>query len=391
MTQLHLHACIGSRLDGIGESSDYAQKAKLYGHKNLGITDHGRMSGILEHQKQCIKNNIKPLLGIEMYLNNKLEHDDKVRTKNNHICLYAMNKIGYKNLLYLNYLSMQDDHYYYTNRITPKELLDNNEGIMVGTACLANPFVENDILFEKFCKVFANRFYVEVQLNELEEQHVVNDKMILLANKYGVPIVITGDVHYVEKEHHKLQTLSIAIRDKTTINKIKFELESKTLFYHSREDYLEFNKQYNYSNIEEWISNSDFIADKINFIIPEKIKTYLPKISNNDDSLLIEKAKIGLGDKIHIEEYRNRLKEELEILMRKGFSSYLLIFEDIFRYVKENNLLRGPGRGSSAGSLVLYSLGITTIDPIEHDLLFSRFMSDKRTPDVVYDYFNEGD
>jgi len=416
--QLHLHSHLGSRLDAIGSSKQYAEKAYKLGHKALAITDHGKLTGIYHHQEACKEYGIKPILGVEAYINDELvEYNEKkkrVRGKNSHLILLAKNEIGYKNILKLNYLSMKDEeHFYYTNRITEEELFENSEGIIVGSGCMqskwgrfirAGEIDKAYELFQKYVKHFGENFYTEVQFNEInyemdeapEGQKTINDYMIKWAKEFNIPIVVTGDVHYLEPGQDNLQTLSIAIRDKATIDNLNFEIESKNLYYHDEEDYLKFNKDFGYNynpnDVIEWANNSIKIADMCNYEIPERRKIYLPSVTENDDEALIKKAKRGLEEKFGgnpTEEYKKRLNHELEVLIRKGFSSYILILEDMLEFVTDSGYTVGVGRGSGAGSLVLYSLNITRLDPIEFGLLFERFLSDQRSPDMIPDYFGD--
>jgi DNA polymerase-3 subunit alpha len=412
--QLHIHNHVGSRLDAIASPADYVQKAVDMGHPALAVTDHGRISGIWEHQEACLKYGIKPIIGVEAYTVSKLEVFDekekRQRTKTQHIILLVKNKVGYNNLLRLNYISMSDTkHFYYSPRITLNELFENKEGLVIGSGCMANPIArlllgdKEDVaekLYERYVHEFKDDFYTEIQLNELEEQKIVNDFMIRMANKYGIPIVVTGDVHYLEAGQDHLQTLAIAIRDKTTIDNIKFELESKHLYYHDVKDYLEFNKKFNFKYKEDdvirWCNNSEVIANKCDFLIPQRTKIFLPQISNNDDALLIKKGKEGLMKRFDVEdykevprEYQKQLTKELEIIIRKGFSSYFLIVEDITQFTIKEKIYGRIGRGSVGGSLLAYSLGIHNLDPIKRGLLFERFMSESRSPDLVVNYLEE--
>lgn len=417
---LHTHNHLGSRLDGVASPEDYAKKAFKLDHKALAVTDHGRLSAIYEHQKSCIEYGIKPIIGVEMYLQDDLESFDengkRRRLRNSHIILLVKNEQGYKNLLRLNYISNKDTkHFYYSPRITTKELFEYGDGLIIGTACMANPFVkllkngkqkEAEQLFESYVQCFEENMFAEIQLNEItgstdelpNGQKTINDWIIQNANKFGIPIVLTGDVHYLEKGQDKLQTLSIAIRDKSTIDNLSFQLESKNLYFHDIEDYINFNDMWNYkysrSNIISWCNNSVFIADKCNYTIPVRTKMFLPKIYEDPDAFLINKSKEGLINHFKVEkysdiplEYRKRLTLELEILIRKGFSNYINILQDVYNFANMKKYYRGPGRGSAAASLVLYSLGITTLDPIKYELLFERFVSAERTPDMVIDYW----
>lgn len=417
---LHLHSALGSRLDAVSSSFDYAKKAKEYNHPAIATTDHGHLNNIYQHQQACLKGGIKPILGVEMYIAPDLitlVEGKRKRTKDQHIILLVQNKIGYQNLLKINYISMSDDtHFYYSPRITIPELFELSEGLLCGTACIGSPFAtllknskerEAEKLFKQFLEIFKDRFYAEIQINELVDpmdelvkgQQTYNNWIIEKAKKYGVPIVITGDVHYAEPGMDKLQTLSIAIRDKTTIDKLTFELESKNLYYHDIPDYQKFNIEFNYKYTEEFILNccntTSYISDKIDFLIPERTKMILPNISDDDEMLLVQKAKEGLCKYFNKSfeecptEYKKRLIYELSVIIRKGFCNYLLILEDIFRFAKKEEITHGPGRGSAAGSLVVFCLGITTIDPIKFGLFFERFISQSRLPDYVYDYWSE--
>jgi DNA polymerase III subunit alpha len=419
---LHIHNNLGSNLDGVANPIDYAKRAFEKNHKALAVTDHGRLSAIFEHQKACIKYGVKPIIGVEAYICDELETLDengkRKRVSNYHLVILAKNEVGYKNLLKLNFISNKDaSHFYYMPRITLKELFEHKEGLIVGSACMANPFVkrvrigkadEAEKLFEKFVQEFGEDFYAEVQLNEITNsmdyltsgQKTANEWMMQMANIYGVPIVMTGDVHYLEPGQDIIQTISIAIRNKTTMDNLNFELESKNLYYHDEEDFIKFNEQWNYgykkSDIISWCNNSTFIADRCNFVIPERTKTFLPKIHEDSDAFLIERSKKGLIEKMKVnswaeipEEYRKRLLTELEVLIRKGFSDYINILEDVYNFVKEERYYRGPARGSCAGSLVMYALDISTIDPIKYNLIFERFISESRTPDIVLNYFTK--
>ena len=419
--QLHIHNSMGSLLDGVASPEDYAKRASEYGHEALAVTDHGRLIALYNHQQSCLKYGIKPIFGMEAYLTDELVHEEdgkRKRTHANHLILLVKNETGYKNLLKLNYISNKDtDHFYYVPRITEDELFENGEGLIVNSACIASKFSmlirENKIddcekLIVKYLEKFKEDFYIEIQLNELTKkideaefgQKTVNEVMMSFADKYGIPIILTSDTHYLNKEDNEIQNLSIAMRSKETRNTSSFHLEAQNLYYHKIEDFLRFNKEFGYNYSEEKIlqycSNAYDVSKKCDFLIPERKKMLLPYVygsQENDDSELIKKAREGLknrlGGKI-TKEYKDRLNYELEILLRKGFSSYILILEDLFRYVNsKETLYHGIARGSGGGSLVLYSLGITELNPLKYGLLFERFLSAERAPDFVINYFCE--
>lgn len=424
MVQLHIHNHVGSRLDGVASCEQYAERAYELGHKALACTDHGKLSAWWEHQQACKKFGVKPIFGVEGYVTENLittevkaGKEKRVRGRNYHVLLLAKNEAGYKNLLKLNYISMADtDHFYYVNRFTFDELFEHKEGLIATTGCMGSIFNRSALegenekaikYLDKFHEEFGEDFYGEVQLNEFSkansesgEQELVNNFIIEECGKRSIPVYIGGDVHYLNPGEDWVQTLSIAIRNKDTIDNLTFELEGKHLYYHDVKDYIEFNEKFQYgyekADIIKWASTSDTIADKCDYAIPERNKIYLPSTSEDDDATIIKKSRDGLLSYFGVSEdeevprdYRERLKKELEIIIRKGFSSYILILEDIFRFTEENGYYRGPARGSAAGSLVCFALGITTLDPIKYNLLFERFMSEARSVDMVYNYFDE--
>lgn len=418
--QLHIHNSMGSLLDGVASSEDYAKRASEYGHEALAVTDHGRLIALYNHQQSCLKYGIKPIFGMEAYLTDELVHEEdgkRKRTHANHLILLVKNEKGYKNLLKLNYISNKDtDHFYYVPRITEDELFENGEGLIIGSACLASKFSilirdgkidECEKLILKYLNKFREDFYIEIQINELTNkidnaefgQKTINEVMIGFADKYGIPIVLTSDTHYLNKEDSQIQTLSIALRNKETRSNVSFQLEAKSLYYHKIDDFMNFNKEFGYNypenKIIEYCSNAYDISKKCDFLIPERKKMLLPYVygtQENDDSELIKKARAGLKKRLNGEvtqEYKDRLNHELEVILRKGFSSYALILEDIFRHIKEKGMWSGIARGSGGGSLVLYSLGITELNPIKFGLIFERFLSETRSPDSVINYFCE--
>ena len=421
--QLHCHHASGSMLDSVVTSEELAQRAVQFGHKSLAVTDHGRLSAWFEHQVACRKYGLNPVFGLEQYVIPDDElvttngNGKRIRCKNNHLILLAKNMEGMNNIRHLHYISMAaENHFYYNNHSTFSEIFKYKDGVICGTACMMSPFSnalkegnpeKAEELFKLFLENFRDDFYAEVQLNELtkpiaelsEGQKSTNDFMISLANKYSVPIVITGDVHYLDKEDYKLQDISLALREKRTVNEPGFTLESRTLFYHNKDDYKLFNERfgYNYSNeqIEQWCSNAEEIANRCHAEIPERTTMIFPTVTSEDEYEMEKLAKENLARKFGVddwkkapEEYVERVEYELDLLKRKGFGSYCMVLHDIFRYCDEEGIPVGFGRGSGAGSLVLNLLGITRLDPIKYGLLFERFVSEARCVNTVVNYFN---
>jgi len=418
---LHLHTHIGSQLDGVGDPEQYAKLAKEMGHPAIAVTDHGKMNAFFKHQEACLKHGIKPIFGVEAYVEFELERTEKkagkvkrIRNENMHLILLAKNEVGYKNLLKLNYLSNADEqHFYYRNHILIKEIFEHKEGLIIGSGCGNSPFnklfrkgeeEKAEKLYGLFVDEFGDDFYTELHMSELLDdeynQKEINKFELRMAEKYNRMIVLAGDVHYHEPGKDQIQTLAIAIRNRDTIDNLTFQIESKNLYYHDINDYKRFNEEwgYGYTNeqIEEWCANTVKVADKCNYLIPERKRMILPSETEDDDSVIIQKAREGLAKRFNVdkyedcpEEYKERLSTELSVIIRKGMSSYILILEDIFRFADKESIVRGPGRGSAAGSLVLYALDITTLDPIKYGLIFERFLSASRSPDVVFDWFGE--
>ena len=421
--QLHCHHSSGSMLDSVVTSEQLAQRAAQYGHKSLAVTDHGRLSAWFEHQQSCRKYGINPVFGLEQYvipddelvtLNDK---GKRVRCKNNHLILLAKSDEGMNNIRHLHYVSMTgENHFYYNNHSTFSEIFQYKKDVICGTACMMSPFSnalkegnpeKSERLFNLFLDNFRDDFYVEVQLNELVHegeglehgQKTVNDFLISLADKHGVPVVITGDVHYLDKEDYRLQDISLAMRERRTVNDPGFTLEARTLFYHDVCDYKFLNERFGYgytdAQIEQWCDNAGEIASRCHGEIPERTTMIFPAVTTDDEYEMERLAKENLARKFGVDEwqkapqeYVERVEYELDLLKRKGFGSYCMVLQDIFRFCDEEEIPVGFGRGSGAGSLVLYLLGITRLDPIKYGLLFERFVSEARCVNTVVDYFS---
>ena len=421
--QLHCHHSSGSMLDSVVTSEQLAQRATQYGHKSLAVTDHGRLSAWFEHQQACRKYGINPVFGLEQYvipddelvtLNDK---GKRVRCKNNHLILLAKSDEGMNNIRHLHYISMTgENHFYYNNHSTFSEIFQYKKDVICGTACMMSPFSnalkegnpeKSERLFNLFLDNFRDDFYVEVQLNELVHegeglehgQKTVNDFLISLADKHGVPVVITGDVHYLDKEDYRLQDISLAMRERRTVNDPGFTLEARTLFYHDVCDYKFLNERFGYgytdAQIEQWCDNAGEIASRCHGEIPERTTMIFPAVTTDDEYEMERLVKENLARKFGVDEwqkapqeYVERVEYELDLLKRKGFGSYCMVLQDIFRFCDEEEIPVGFGRGSGAGSLVLYLLGITRLDPIKYGLLFERFVSEARCVNTVVDYFS---
>lgn len=419
MVHIHIHSD-HSNLDGVNRIPNLVSKAKEFGHKSLVLNDHGNPSGIYSFYKECKKNDIKPILGLEFYMTNdltkKVLRRDRKSVEDNdyHQSIFIKNNDGYLNYNYLTYVSFTDG-YYYKPRIDYDLLFNKKNGLMATSSCIAskiNQYLtvgdnrEAEILFKRFRDEFGDDFYAEIQLNELNDkerynisQRDNNEFIIKMARKYDVPILIGGDIHYTDPEDNELQDTVIASKQHTKEGEESFKIHARSLYYSDSEDIFRFNREFgfNYDDkfIHECLDNSLTFAEKPNFEFKTG-KYHMPKINSlgdkNSDDFLEKLCYIKLAEKIAVEkkyykdkwtsEYlvkvEERIKEELRVIKKLELSDYLLIVYDIINFEKANGIFVGPGRGSAAGSFVSYLLSITSLDPIEHGLLFERFINEHR-------------
>ncbi len=406
--QLHLHTYF-SILDGVNSPESYVKRAKEFGMKSLGISDHGSMSGILRFSNACKKEGIKPIIGCEFYVNNT-RHLGKEAEKNTHTLLLVKNKIGYRNILKINYDAMVNG-FYYRGRTTEEVIFKNSKGLIATTACMGGSIARRILhdgedaaepLFLKYLEFFGDDFYGELIFNEVPEQIEVTRGIYKLCKKHGVKWIVTGDCHYLDKGDDEIQDMLIMINFRKSISDENvFRFSARHLWFHKPGDYLEFNKQFGFNLPEKvlmkGIENTLEVAEKCNFDF-DGLKTEFPRYIDQDgyqvnaDKILESKVNKALRDfDIHIDlfdKYCVRARKELGVIKGKGFSDYFLIVEDIINFCKRSNIAIGAGRGSAAGSLVSYLLGITKVDPVRFNLLFERFLNKDRQdpPDIDIDF-----
>lgn len=414
--QIHCHSSY-SNLDGAGLTKNLVDKAKEFGHPALASTEHGSPAGLYDHYKMCKKAGIKPILGLEFYICNDLQ--SRVANKNReiedrdfHQSIYIKDKEGYVNFNYLTYVSFTDG-YYYKPRIDFDLLFSRTKGLMTTSSCISSKInnyltIEDnrkaEQLFLQFRDKFGDDFFGEIQFNELNDkpkygidQKRNNEFIIKMCKKYDVPILIGGDVHYVEKEDNALQDALINSKRQAKEGEEGFQIHARHLYYHDIADYYDFNKKfgYNYDTklLEECFDNSIKFADKVNFEF-ETGKYHLPKIKTADMSSKDYLEKItwdGIERRIEltrkhglplenwvIDKYEEAIPYELQVINDLGLADYLLIVADIINWEKKNNIFVGPGRGSAAGSVVAYAIGITDCCPVQHGLIFERFINPNR-------------
>ena len=426
-THLHLHTEY-SLLDGANKIKALANKIKEQGMTSVAKTDHGNMFGTIDFYNTMRKEGIKPIIGMEAYVHNQDELGDKSVRQRFHLCLYAKNDVGYKNLMYLSSRAYIDGFYYYP-RINWELLKENSEGIICSSACLqgevnwhlnlsernlkfgAKGYDEAKRIALKYKDVFGDDFYLELMRHGIGDQHRIDKQIIQLSQETGIKIVATNDTHYTEQKDADAHEAFMCI----AMNKL---YDDPNRLRHSvHEFYVKSPEQMAelFADIPEAIEHTQEIANKCNLEIklgdptppnfkfareraaesginiPEPDKEYSLE---NDKVLFIEESKRGLEERLKIvpeekhQEYRERLQVEIDIINNMKFPGYMLIVWDFVDAAKQMGIPVGPGRGSAAGSLVAYSLGITDIDPMPYGLLFERFLNPERIsmPDIDMDF-----
>jgi len=427
-THLHLHTEY-SMLDGANKIKALAKKIKELGMKSVAMTDHGNMFGTIDFYNTMKKEGIKPIIGIEAYIHNSDDISDKTTKQRFHLCLYAKNEIGYKNLMYLSSQAYMHGFYYYP-RINKKLLRENSEGIVCSAACLQGEInwhlnlnsernVKNgakgyerakEIALE-YKEIFGDDFYLEIMRHGIADQLYIDEQIIKLSLETGIKIVATNDTHYTNPEDAEAHEAFMCI----AMNKL---YDDPNRLRHSvHEFYVKSPQEIAklYADIPEAIHNTQEIVDKCNLEIklgnptPPNFKFTREKSSEqglelpepeieysleNDKVLFIHECWKGLEKRLEIvpkqkhQEYRDRLQVEIDIINNMKFPGYMLIVWDFVIYGKKQHIPVGPGRGSAAGSLVAYCLFITDIDPMPYGLLFERFLNPERVsmPDIDMDF-----
>ncbi len=427
-THLHLHTEY-SMLDGANKIKVLAKKIKELGMTSVAMTDHGNMFGTIDFYNTMLKEGIKPIIGMEAYIHNQEDISDKTTKQRFHVCLYAKNNTGYKNLMYLSSQAYMHGFYYYP-RINKKVLRENSEGLVCTTACLqgeinwhlnlsnernvkngAKGYEEAKRIALDYHDIFGDDFYLEIMRHGIPDQHYIDKQIIQISIETGIKIVATNDTHYTNPKDAEAHEAFMCI----AMNKL---YDDPNRMRHSvHEFYVKSPEEMTklFLDIPEAIQNTQEIADKCNLEIklgdptPPNFKftREKSKVNNlvlphpeveysleNDKILFIDECRRGLIERLKIvdssrhEEYKDRLQVEIDIINNMKFPGYMLIVWDFVAYGKSIGVPVGPGRGSAAGSLVAFSLYITDIDPIPYGLLFERFLNPERVsmPDIDMDF-----
>lgn len=404
-THLHVHTHY-SLLDGLAKVDDILDRAKELGMNSLAITDHGVLYGAIEFYIKAKEKGIKPIIGCEMYLtagdylskNNTQE--DKTRY---HLILLCKNETGYKNLMKLISIAHLEG-FYYKPRINKELLRKYSDGLIGLSACAEGEIPSNAIggnlekaekLALEYQEIFGvGNFYLELQHHpKFSNQQIANEVLIQISKKYDIPVVATNDIHYVKKEDNEIQDILLCIQTNRKVTETnRMNLMDFELYLKSPEEMLD-----NFKNIPEALENTQKIADKCNLAI-KLGETQLPEFNvpegHTAETYLLKLTEEGLQERFGeniTKEHKERMEYELDVIKKTGFASYFLIVQDFVNWAKSQGIVVGPGRGSAAGSLVSYLIGITNIDPIKYDLLFERFLNPERIsmPDVDLDFADD--
>ena len=403
---LHLHSEY-SLLDGACRIKDIPARAKECGHTAVAITDHGVMYGILDFYNECKKNDIKPIIGCEVYVASKsrFEKNEGKGTKYNHLVLLCENEIGYKNLMYMVSKGFTEG-FYSKPRIDMELLKKHSEGLIALSGCLAGKIPSLLMLGEyttaketaqEMSNIFGkDNFFIEIQDHGMTEQQQILPLLVKLANECDLPLVATNDCHYLRKSDAQTQAILMCIQTNNSIldgRPIGFETDE---FYYKSTDEM----QMLFGRYDGAIENTKKIADRCNieftfdsyklpkYPTPNNISAgeYLRQLTYNALNSKISNGTIIYNNNENV--YIDRIEYELSVIDSMGYSDYFLIVWDYVNFAHKNKIPVGPGRGSGAGSLVAYLIGITDIDPIKFDLLFERFLNPERVsmPDIDVDF-----
>ena len=405
MAFCHLHTHTEySLLDGEASIKKLVSRVKELGMTSCAITDHGTMFGVVDFYRECKANGIKPVIGCEVYVapGSRFDKVYGVDNKYAHLILLAENEIGYKNLIYLVSMGCIEG-YYYKPRIDKELLRKHSEGLIALSACIAGE-VPSRLLngdrdgakktAQEYIDIFGKEnYFIELQDHGLAEQKRIMPELISIAKELGVGIVATNDIHYLTREDAFYQDVLMCFQmEKTVDDEDRMRFETQEFYIKSEAEMAEL-----FSFVPEAIENTAKIADRCNVDFDFNTR-HLPKfdVPDGKDSFeyLTELCKSGLEKRYDTvtDELTKRLDYELGVINKMGFTDYFLIVSDFISYAKNNGVSVGPGRGSAAGSIVSYSLGITSIDPIKYSLIFERFLNPERVsmPDIDIDFAPEG-
>ena len=400
---LHVHSEF-SLLDGMCRIKELPKRAKELGMKAIALTDHGVMYGAVNFYKECVKEGIKPIIGCEVYVapRSRFNKESGIDDNYSHLILLAKNKQGYQNLIKLVSLSFTEG-YYYKPRIDLEILEKYHEGLICLSACLAgsvNKAILKDDIEEakrvaKWHKdLFGEDYYIEIQNNGVPAQVMANQKLIMIARELDIPLVATNDAHYLKQEDSYNHEILLCIQTgKKITDEDRFKFQTNEFYIKTPEEMADY-----FSFVPDAIENTVKIADKCNFEfefgvtklpnydVPPEFKTHEEYFRKLTWDGINKRYKDNVTDEV-----KERTEYELGVISKMGYVDYYLIVWDYINYAKSVGIPVGPGRGSGAGSIVAYAIGITDINPLKYNLLFERFLNPERVsmPDFDVDFSDE--
>src|SRR5690606_15685722 len=405
MSFVHLHTHSEySLLDGANRLEDLVRRAVDLEMPALALTDHGCMFGAWTFQQLANRHGLKPLLGMEAYVapgDRRVKSGGTGEDKYYHLVLIARDEVGYRNIVRLTSIGYLEG-FYHRPRIDREVLQKYSEGVIVTSACMAGEVARHLMAGRReqakeaaawYAEVFRDRYYLEVQAHDSEGQHQLNREVLSLADELGLPVVATNDAHFLRAEDHDAHDVLLCIglgKDRSDDNRMKYD---RGLYFKSGQEIAA-----RFPDRPEVIENTLAIADSVNVQFRQQYHVPqfpLPEDVSDEPSLLrrmvYDKAPERLGELTPA--LRERLDYELGVITnpKADYAGYFLITQDFINWAKEQGIPVGPGRGSAAGSLVAYVLGITDVDPIRFELLFERFLNPDRVsmPDIDVDFCYE--
>jgi DNA polymerase-3 subunit alpha len=403
-THLHLHTQY-SLLDGAIRVDDLFPKCLELGMKSVAMTDHGNLFGALDFYDKAKKHGVKPIFGCETYV--APDRHDKTERRSHHLILLAKDNAGWKSLSYLNSMGFLEG-FYYSPRIDKKLLREHSQGLIASSACLGGEIAQTitrrgaeaaEQVAREYDDIFGRgNFFLEMMPNGMPEQDEVNQQIIAISKKTGIPTIATNDCHYLSRQDARAHEILMCVQQKRTIKDEK-RLQHQTDAYYLRSP-GEMNELF--KHWPQAMENAARIGEMCNVSFDLGKTYYLPQFKvpaeSTPESHVAELSQKGLDARYASFDkqnkpydravYQARLELELGVIQKMNFSGYFLIVQDFINHAKEKGIPVGPGRGSGAGSLVAYALRITDIDPIPNKLLFERFLNPERVsmPDFDIDF-----
>ncbi len=403
-THLHLHTEY-SLLDGACRIKPLLDRVKELGMEHCAVTDHGVMYGVVDFYQAALDRGIHPVIGCEVYVCDDMHEKRSTAREYSHLILLCENQKGYQNLAYMVSRGFTEG-FYYKPRVDYKLLEQYSEGLICLSACISGD-IPKLLLEERYddAREMARRyehifgkgnFYIEIQDHGITEEKQVLPRLIRLARELEIPLVATNDCHYIHREDAQAQEVLMCIQTgKTMSDDSRMKMQCEELYVKSEEEMREL-----FGSIPEALENTNKIAERCNVEFDFKT-THLPKFPLPEGvtapDYLRKLCEAGLAKRYtpDREDAKQRLEYELKVIEKMGYVDYFLIVWDYVNFSREHGILTGPGRGSGAGSIVCYVLGITAIDPLKYDLLFVRFLNPERISmpdiDIDFDYERRGE